>query len=100
MADEWGPWIEHDGKGCPVPRGIDVKMENACGCKYEARIDSSDHHPLSITWRTSKVSLKCRFCGKVEPEGTQLTARYRIRKRRGLTILEEIAQGVREPEGV
>jgi hypothetical protein len=18
MAEEWGPWIEHDGKGCPV----------------------------------------------------------------------------------
>lgn len=20
--EEWGPWIEHDGKGCPVPDGV------------------------------------------------------------------------------
>lgn len=19
MSEEWGPWIEHDGKGCPCP---------------------------------------------------------------------------------
>lgn len=21
MAEEWGPWIEHDGGPCPVPKG-------------------------------------------------------------------------------
>lgn len=24
MAEEWGPWIDHDGKGCPVPYGTRV----------------------------------------------------------------------------
>jgi hypothetical protein len=26
MADEWGAWIEHDGKGCPVPDGTWVAV--------------------------------------------------------------------------
>lgn len=25
MTDEWGPWIEHDGRGCPV-RGMMVEI--------------------------------------------------------------------------
>ena len=24
MAEEWGPWIDHDGEGCPVPDGTSV----------------------------------------------------------------------------
>lgn len=25
MDEEWGPWIEHDGKGCPVAQGMTVQ---------------------------------------------------------------------------
>lgn len=21
MSEEWGPWIDHDGKGCPIAKG-------------------------------------------------------------------------------
>ena len=27
---EWGPWAEHDGKGCPVPAGTHVLTEIWC----------------------------------------------------------------------
>jgi hypothetical protein len=31
MDEEWGPWIEHDGKGCPLPRGTFVQSEQRDG---------------------------------------------------------------------
>ena len=30
MSEEWGPWIDHDGNGCPV-KGMWVKSETALG---------------------------------------------------------------------
>lgn len=34
MAEEWGPWIEHDGKGCPVV-GMYVRIRTASGFEIE-----------------------------------------------------------------
>ena len=34
MAEEWGPWIEHDWKGCPVV-GIYVRAEINSGFQVE-----------------------------------------------------------------
>jgi len=34
MSDEWGPWIEHDGKGCPLPVGTLVHRVFAKGIGY------------------------------------------------------------------
>lgn len=30
MADEWGPWMRHDGKGCPVV-GLSAMAETSHG---------------------------------------------------------------------
>ena len=27
MAEEWGPWIEHDGKDCPRPSGLRIQVQ-------------------------------------------------------------------------
>jgi len=32
MGDvEWGPWVEHDGRGCPVRRGCRVEISVSHG---------------------------------------------------------------------
>ena len=31
MSDEWGPWIEHDGKSVPLPDGTVCWVECAAG---------------------------------------------------------------------
>lgn len=90
---EWGPWIEHDGKGCPC-RGQFVHMVYAepgitVGTgewgDEEFGIAESDG---SWLWRFDYVPI----------------IRYRIRKPRGLTVLEGILREVetthRKPERV
>ncbi len=36
MSDdtEWGPWIEHDGKGAPVERGTVIEVVRANGVQH------------------------------------------------------------------
>ncbi|KHQ51115.1 hypothetical protein [Mameliella alba] len=78
---EWGPWIEHNGKGCPLPDWQIVEAVDVEGEFYEAdRVDTLcwDHDcGTPVLW---------------------WIIRYRIRKPRGLTILEEIARSVKEPQ--
>ncbi len=93
QKDEWGPWIEHDGKGCPV---VGQYVQDVCRFRdghiweTEGVVSSQD----AEGWDWSLPS-ECGFFGELGR-----VIRYRIRKPRGLTILEDIAQGVREPEGV
>ena len=74
MGDEWGPWIEH-GREKSAPRFVVVGMY--------INVDGFNGNT----------------CGFVEQlDNWTGVDRFRIRKPRGLTILEEIAQGIREPE--
>ncbi len=76
MDEEWGPWIEHDGSARPMAAraGDTVICFMIGGGAYGPFVTDGG---LSSPWfRVSK---------------------YRIRKPRGLTILEEIAKGIREP---
>lgn len=49
MAEEWGPWIDHDGRGCPLAVGVAViiRHENAAGkiSTYPARVCRDVDHP-------------------------------------------------------
>jgi len=90
MSEEWGPWIEHDGSGCPCV---------GLPCEIEAYYTGKDPSPGSIalggaswSWRIY-IGHPCCYDIGVNP-----IVRYRIRKPRGVTILEEIAQGVKQPE--
>ena len=74
MTDEWGPWIEHDGKGCPCV-GEYVLCEYQNGktwppCIATGSIEAWDHSYMPF------VYLK--------------VIRYRIRKPRGMVILENL----------
>lgn len=81
MSEEWGPWIEHDGsEACPFNIGERVQTVGGYpGCPREMN-----------EWTVTP------YCASLK--GYRFIDRYRIRKPRGLTILEEIAQGVKQPE--
>ena len=86
MADIWGPWIEHDGNCVPVRYGQEFEAAFSCGRRF-AHVWAPSDDPGSWLWRP--------------PHSRVLF--YRIRKPRGLTILQEIAadpQPVKESERV
>jgi hypothetical protein len=88
MSDEWGPWIEHDGKGCPC-LGAWAQTERLGKYVFphtgthRAILEGRIEEPANWDWS--------RF-GERLPRGTVASKviRYRIRKPRGLTILESL----------
>lgn len=81
MADEWGPWIEHDGKGCPC-YGLSVLVQ---------RFNGESVVSARIGRKTSFQKLNmCSAWVWVKPSPFKVR-RYRIRQPRGLTILQAIA---------
>ena len=76
MSEEWGPWAEHDGMGCPcVGMYVEVDHETGSG--------------LIIP----RVSGECGWNGLPYESNV---IRYRIRKPKGLQILEAILQDLPE----
>lgn len=90
---EWGPWIEHDGKGIPVPVGVVVHAVGSLGTDIieVSRFSNSDV-PLGATtawhWALWEPHLF---------EEHEYVIRYRIRKPRGLIILEGILEALDTP---
>ena len=73
--DEWGPWIEHDGQGCPV-----VGQYVQVVAEWKDHITGSD----GLVVRPGPDWYWRNF-----PK-TWMVRRYRIRKPRGMAILESI----------
>ncbi len=81
MSEEWGPWIEHDGKGCPcLGQVVHAVFKNGA----ELIGVAGSRTGASWTWALQN--------------GVPLV-RYRIRKPRGLTILEELLADLPAPVG-
>lgn len=92
QREEWGPWIEHDGNGYPQSV-IGHYVEGECA-------ENWDHS--RIVWRgasivTGRFAATSWHWGK---NGFTDVIRYRIRKPRGLSILEQIARDVEAPAPV
>ena len=104
--DEWGPWIKHDGNGCP----IDVMGQTA---ELWWRPEDGDDQ----NWRTAvlfiddlNASCASWHAAKYEGRGFSMHWRefhssmaywvdhYRIRKPRGMAILESILADTPEQE--
>ena len=88
-AEEWGPWIEHDGKGCPVPVGTYCGVIGCLGSRDEAYVT----HPKPGEF-TQWDRLPC------EELGYEWVSRYRIRKPRGMHILEGLLEQIDAPKPV
>ena len=89
---EWGPWIEHDGKGCPcVGQYVQTerlkKIENWVGSSATI-VDGK------FTWGIARGG-KSWFW----ENGWTRIIRYRIRKPRGLTVLENLIADLPAPVG-
>ena len=87
MSDEWGPWIEHDGKGCPVPNGtiihaIDMGRGGDLG-EHVVAVVAADLPESS--WTMADEFGRYRKC-----------IRYRVRKPLGLSILEGCLESLPE----
>ena len=82
MSEQWGPWIEHDGCGCPVPNGTVVHVVYESGQEIIASVSANGRPDCLNPW--------------VWVLGYQNIIRYRIRKPRGMIILESILRGVED----
>ena len=84
MGEEWGPWVEHDGKGCPC---VGRYVQTVFDCR--SRRDANPNVKLinggfgSEGFAAGGVSWYYGACGVN-------IIRYRIRKPRGMTVLQEI----------
>ena len=89
--DEWGPWITHDGKGCPCVG----QYVNSVSKNNEERFHIA--HGLVIKGYGAGVdcwvALECICAG----EPSFAVVRYRIRKPLGLIMLEAIARDTTTP---
>lgn len=82
---EWGPWIEHDGKGCQVPVGIICETQHQDG---SSDIGPSCGHNNS-GWSWYVVVTLGRPQWKV--------IRYRVRKPRALKQLRDMVENLPAP---
>lgn len=86
MSDkQWGPWIDHDGKGCPCvgelvqcETGSTVKLLNVDALVLGDRL--IQYIPLAGSKHRSWYWVP----------GFNFILKYRIRKPKGLTMLENI----------
>ena len=95
--EEWGPWIEHDGGGCPVQKGThgEAKLRDGRVVFFVALCGSVNGGPGTkpSTYGSAWV------WGSSGPNYEQNEViRYRIRRPRGLTILQRIAEQPKERE--
>lgn len=79
---EWGPWIEHDGKGCPVKNGVIVHCVYNTGEERIVAVSANGFPDIDNAW--------------VFREDMESIIRYRIRKPKGMKILESLLENLPE----
>jgi hypothetical protein len=65
MRYQWGPWIEHDGRGCPV-KGQWVQVRDGTGWESEpyrahtlntdCHVDGWDYATIPLDWWDARVT--------------------------------------------
>ena len=85
-TEEWGPWVVHDGMGCPVPQGtiVEVRFQDAFGYKSNMVTTVTGGEFSSWNWEHY-------------PELKKIV-RYREKKPRGLSLLEGLLQSLDGPQ--
>jgi len=75
MTDEFGPWIEHDGRRMPVPAGtvVEAECENVTGMIVRVTKVAGSTAGFSWNWRNFGVrtawrALRYRLMREVWPE--------------------------------
>lgn len=95
MTDEWGPWIEHDGSGCPcVGYYIQIELDR-----------DAKRHPdrfIAINSRTFEglLSIDLSLGAEWSWDWGARVMRYRIRRPKALLQLIEMVETLPEHKGV
>lgn len=84
---KWGPWIDHDGKGCPVPKGTVCQVVWVDGDYIIEPIKGS------FAWWWASLDRDGWSNGFIP------ITRYRIRKPRGMKMLEGLLQNLHQDAG-
>lgn len=84
-SEEWGPWVIHDGMGCPLQQGtiVEVRFQDAFGYKSNVVTTVTGGEFSSWNWEHY-------------PELKKIV-RYREKKPRGLSMLQEMLQDLDAP---
>ena len=83
MADEWGEWIEHDGKGCPAV-GFYTQIASKGGVIATGIPSPQCDRPNPGCWSAWVWS-------SIPDDWTHFAViRYRTRKPRGMAILQQL----------
>lgn len=104
MSEEWGPWIEHDGRGCPpsiMGKVIEAEFTSEDGLECTGyRVLTVDELVASCeSWNAAThmgSGADGGWDGKSFP--MEYVIRYRIRKPRALQDLIKLVEEL--PEGV
>lgn len=87
MSEEWGPWIEHDQSGIPVPIGTIVHRV------FDEPVKAGD--AVGNVEYIDAVREDERGSWSGNPYAVQVI-RYRIRKPRGMEVLEALLANLPE----
>lgn len=84
-GEHWGPWIVHDGKGCPVQTGaiVEIVCQDRFGFAMRLVTTVAGGTYSSWDWR-------------YYPELKKII-RYREKKPRGLQMLEDEVRSIKAP---
>ena len=108
--EEWGPWIEHDGNGCPpnlIGEILLIEFRLAANDEDGGRDGQIAYTETIVNelfaslpeWERSKFGSYARRPDDGRTYAVADVIRYRIRKPRGLTILEGLLENLPEREG-
>jgi len=112
-SEEWGPWIEHDGKGCPaecIGKFLLIELRLAAHDEDGGKPGDINYNELFCCegmaglpeWYTENFGqiVECNFRGVMY--ACCEIIRYRIRKPRAMkqinALLQDLPQNVREKE--
>lgn len=95
MDEEWGPWIDHDGKSCPWGQVVKVVVRHSSGHETTGGpAIAGSKGGQSWFWKSLEDT---RTWSK--GSGGSLArpiVRYQIKKPKGLSLLEEILAEVKD----
>ena len=96
-GEEWGPWIDHDGCSFPVPVGTVVNVERFDGTTEVFMVGRSTLLGGKNFSRITKLRKPSSWMwGSLSPSWGRgvYILRYRVKKPKGLQILESLLQNL------
>lgn len=99
MDSEWGPWIEHDGSGCPIGPGVHCQVQWADGMAVECTNYGQSARQAGIEKSRPYNGPRYKSSWTWTATGTKIpVARYRIRRPRALQSLIDLVENLTEEE--